>query len=358
MNLISIIVPVYNTEMYVSKCIESILSQTYKNFELILVNDGSTDNSIFICNSYAIKDNRVNLINKENEGVSKARNTGIENATGKYITFVDSDDYISPNYLEVLINSIEETKADLAICNYNRLYGTGTILPSGFAYKDFSCDTDSVRELFIYNDKQFVLTAVVRLYSLELIKKNNISFHEDMSYGEDYIFQLQYAMHSKKVSFLVSNVLYHRAEDNSFSLSKQSNRLSGETHNKINTRLLDVIQRDNNLTRYVLLDCLERFTQVYKGLVIESYSFKTFEEKVQSFFEVPGIMAITNDICIHITNDPRLKYLKPIISSKPLNHLLYAKTLYAKTKIIYKVRYFLGKSYELRMKLRSRKIDL
>ena len=106
MGKVSIIVPIYNVEKYLSKCIESILSQTYKNIEIILVDDGSPDNSPQICDEYAKKDDRIIVIHKANGGVSSARNAGIDIATGKYIGFVDPDDYIENNMYELMVNKI------------------------------------------------------------------------------------------------------------------------------------------------------------------------------------------------------------------------------------------------------------
>lgn len=124
---LSIIVPVYNVEKYLSKCIDSILSQTYKDLELILVDDGSPDNSPKICDEYAQKDNRVIVIHKPNGGVSSARNAGIDRATGKYIGFVDPDDYITSDMYEVMIQELEESKADIAICGYDYINENGQV---------------------------------------------------------------------------------------------------------------------------------------------------------------------------------------------------------------------------------------
>ena len=115
---ISVIVPVYNVEQYLEKCMESILNQTYKNIEVLLIDDGSTDKSGSICDFYAGKDNRVRVHHKENEGLSEARNIGVALASANYIVFVDSDDYIVPDMLEVLYNRMQEDKSDLAICNF------------------------------------------------------------------------------------------------------------------------------------------------------------------------------------------------------------------------------------------------
>lgn len=114
--LISIIVPVYMAEKYLNRCIESILCQTYKNFELILVDDGSPDTSGDLCDYWAGQDSRVKVIHKENGGASSARNCGLKIAKGKYIAFVDSDDWLEPNMYEQLYKLLEENKAQMAIC--------------------------------------------------------------------------------------------------------------------------------------------------------------------------------------------------------------------------------------------------
>lgn len=121
-NLISVVVPVYKVEAYLNRCIDSILSQTYKNFELILINDGSPDNCPAICDAYASKHNCVKVIHKENKGVSAARNKGIEIAKGKYIAFVDSDDYIHPDYLSTLMFMLNNSEAQLSMCAYKKVF--------------------------------------------------------------------------------------------------------------------------------------------------------------------------------------------------------------------------------------------
>ena len=115
---ITVIVPVYNVENYLNKCLDSILKQTYQNLEIIVVNDGSTDNSGTICQEYAQKDNRIVYIEKDNGGLSDARNAGLDRMTGSYVTFVDSDDWIEQDYVEVLYNKLTEYQADIAVGNY------------------------------------------------------------------------------------------------------------------------------------------------------------------------------------------------------------------------------------------------
>ena len=118
--LISIIVPIYNVENYLRQCLDSIVSQTYQNFECLLINDGSSDNSADICREYIEKDSRFRYFEKENVGVSSARNLGIERSKGQYITFIDSDDWVDSEYLEVLYRALIEEKADIAISTYKQ----------------------------------------------------------------------------------------------------------------------------------------------------------------------------------------------------------------------------------------------
>ena len=118
--LISIIVPIYNVEKYVEKCIESIISQTYKNLEIILVDDGSPDNSGVICDEYAQKDSRIKVIHKENGGLSSARNVGLDIASGEYISFIDSDDYISPRFVEIMYEVSQKYNLEIVQCSFTR----------------------------------------------------------------------------------------------------------------------------------------------------------------------------------------------------------------------------------------------
>ena len=122
MQKISVIVPVYNIEHYIEECIKSILNQTFKEFELLLVDDGSTDSSLNICRGYEKKDNRIKVIHKKNGGLSDARNVGIEKACGKYICFIDGDDFIANDTLENMYNLILKNNSQIAVCNMVRYY--------------------------------------------------------------------------------------------------------------------------------------------------------------------------------------------------------------------------------------------
>ncbi len=135
--IVSIIVPVYNVEAYLPKCIESLVHQTYTNLEIILIDDGSTDTSGKICDEYAKSDSRIQVVHKENGGVSDTRNVGLDHVNGSYIMFVDSDDFIDEKMVEILYQDLIEQDADISQCNYYRIDENGVVTPSGFAPKKF-----------------------------------------------------------------------------------------------------------------------------------------------------------------------------------------------------------------------------
>lgn len=184
-DLISVIVPVYNVEKYLKKCVNSILVQTYPNIEIILVDDGSTDDSGAICDSIALVDKRIRVIHKENGGLSDARNSGISIASGKYITFVDSDDRISPDMISILHEVIISTKSDFSQCQYYFEYENGKI-EENYNEQPALCvlEKDSLIESFAKSGP-IGLTVVAwgKLYKRELfttIKYPKGKFHEDI----------------------------------------------------------------------------------------------------------------------------------------------------------------------------------
>ena len=179
--LVSIIIPIYNVEKYLEVCIDSIINQTYKNLEIILVNDGSTDNSYNICKKFEEIDNRIVLVNKENGGLSDARNAGIEKAKGNYICFIDSDDYIDNEFIEMLYKAIKENDVDISQCGYKRFENSGKVVET-HAYNE----SKSIKSRDFMIDSYFghVDNIVVwnKMYKTSIIK--NMKFpvgkiHED-----------------------------------------------------------------------------------------------------------------------------------------------------------------------------------
>lgn len=187
-SLISVIVPVYNVKSFIKECIDSIACQTYRNLEIILIDDGSTDDSGDICDGYALKDIRIKVIHKKNGGLSDARNAGIEIATGDYIAFIDSDDYIYPEYFEYLYELISKNNADMSSCQPILVDESGNIMSTPLVEKDQHINTISGRENcmaeYVISNK-INTTAWGNLYKTNLFKESGIrypvgKYHEDV----------------------------------------------------------------------------------------------------------------------------------------------------------------------------------
>ncbi len=205
--MISVIVPVFNGEKYINKCIDSILGQTIKELEIIFVNDGSTDKSAAILDEYSKYNSNIHVIHQENQGVSIARNIALDNANGDYIAFCDVDDYIAPNMLEILVSAMEQNDADISVCGV----------------KEFSCDED----VFFKSDLQIeyevlsddeVFKNIIdnrncsgyvwnKLFKSELINEKHLRFDETIAIGEDELFVVQYLDKRYKMVF-VAEALY------------------------------------------------------------------------------------------------------------------------------------------------------
>lgn len=201
--LVSIVVPVYKVEHYVERCIRSITKQTYSNLQIILVDDGSPDRAGEICDRLSVEDNRIEVIHKTNAGVSEARNTGIEKAIGKYICFVDSDDYVRENYIQELVQKMEETNAELVICGHKRSNKNANIFsfPEGMMEKT---NSSFLKYLSVGLEACYPWN---KMFCLDIIKKNNIRFPVGVHPGEDLIFCLTYIQYVKKV-FCLKKFLY------------------------------------------------------------------------------------------------------------------------------------------------------
>lgn len=212
--LISIVVPVYKVEPYLAQCIESILRQTYSNFELILVDDGSPDRSGAICDEFAKQDSRIRVIHKKNDGVSKARNIGINRAKGEWLCFVDADDLLDSQYLQKFHERID--------------------LDSDYCIQgSFNISEEHITPRWQYLDQDFIIgedvitTDILRnvvpwgkLFRLDIIRDNDITFNEYISRGEDTLFCIDFLYHTKKISTIGYSGYYYR-RNNSNSLSRR-----------------------------------------------------------------------------------------------------------------------------------------
>ncbi len=224
--LISVIVPVYNVEQYVSACVDSILSQSYKNIEIILVNDGSQDNSRQICEDYLKSDSRIILINKENGGLSDARNKGIECATGDYLAFIDSDDIIHRDYLKIMSQNIGES--DIAICRLKKftIQEPDNSLPISERYEELS---GFEMNEFLFHEKLGIHTIVAtnKLYRRTLWSHLRFPIgrlHEDCAVI--YLILNQ----AKSVKLLDSELYFYRMREDSITSYRSFKSIADEYH--------------------------------------------------------------------------------------------------------------------------------
>lgn len=235
--LVSIIIPSYNAARYLPKCIESIINQSYKNLEILIIDDGSTDNSYQICNNYADHDNRIRIISSENKGPANARNIGLKNSRGEFISFVDADDFIEENTLSLLIRGYHQSKADLIIGNFRKIKNGVNeerrdipLLENTLLNKK---DLIDYARLYLKRPNKHLLFAFSwgRLFKSDIIKKHDISFNSQLHTFEDVAFNFDYLKHTKNVFFLKEAVYNHTTYDNyssaTTSISDNPERLLG-----------------------------------------------------------------------------------------------------------------------------------
>ena len=222
---ISIIIPVYGVEKYISRCLNSVINQTLKDIEIIIVNDGTKDNSVKICEEFMDKDKRISLYNKKNEGLGLTRNYGLLKAKGEYIAFLDSDDYIDDDFYEKLYNSAKKYNADASFTNYKIVNRDNKIWidnRSNIPFKEECMDSKWVLFNMLkvptkFSKKRFLGMSVWRsIYKKEIIEKNNIKFVSEREYiSEDIFFNMDFLFNSNKISFIDNTYYYYCENDNS-----------------------------------------------------------------------------------------------------------------------------------------------
>lgn len=222
--MVSVVIPVYQSKNHITCCVESILNQTYKNMEIIFVDDGSDDGSGELCDEYSHKYSNIFCIHQKNKGVSPARNVGIDSARGEYILFVDSDDYIESDYFENAVSRLDNEHVDLYLCGYQNVRNNGKVKEK----KYYPLINDAVLQhtelntvvMKLYNSS--TLHAIgTKVYRKSIIKKYRIRFRENWMYYEDIYFCLNYLLHCNKI-FVQKRVMYYYQRDICNSLSKQS----------------------------------------------------------------------------------------------------------------------------------------
>lgn len=206
---VSIIIPVYNRENTIERCLDSILTQTYKNLEVIIINDGSTDRSGEIINAYALKDSRILAITKENSGVSDSRNFGLKSAHGDYIQFADSDDWLPERATELLVEALEKNRSDMVIADYCRVRGR-QLYQSGAIENAGTLTRAEFAQVMMEKASDFYYGVVWnKLYRRKIIKKYKLQFSEELQWCEDFLFNLEYLKYTAKVEVIKEPVYYY-----------------------------------------------------------------------------------------------------------------------------------------------------
>ena len=294
---LSIVLPVYNVAEYLPKCLESLISQTYNHLEIICVNDGSTDNSLDILNEYKKKDKRFIIIDKENGGVSSARNAGMRASHGKYITFVDPDDYVSKDAYEKCMDKLKESDADLLVFDYiiepeNRQ----PIKLTNKIYQDpFEAVSDpDINSGFVWN----------KIFKHSTLVENNICFKEDISYAEDNLF-LNMALTKSRCTVTCPGALYHYQYHENSSGNAASNEKRIENAIKRCNYIIDYYIEEGYTTRYewVLDYCLA---------ITEGYIKNIQDKQKQQYYSSKLLEILDNKLIPLMKNIP--ENLLPILN--------------------------------------------
>lgn len=217
MSKVSIVVPIYNAEKYLEKCIKSILGQTFLDIEIILINDGSNDKSLSICEKYAKNNSKIIIINKKNQGCIATRRVGIIKSKSKYITFVDADDWISENAIEVLYRSIEESQSDISVCNFKKVLGKSGIIKINNKSRYFNENNiyegeeikNKLVEVWLHGHP-FPASLCGKLYKKDYLVNSGKYLERINFLGEDLFYNMEIFLKVKKVNIVKEPLYYYR----------------------------------------------------------------------------------------------------------------------------------------------------
>ena len=215
---VSIIVPAYNCERFIAKCLDSLLAQSYKDYEIIVVDNNSIDRTPVIVDEYAKNNTKISSISCKKQGVSCARNAGLKAATGDFVSFVDSDDYIDPDMFTDLMNVINDKKVDIAVCGAQAETESGELIPGENSASDYT-GSDPVKRYLCLPAQPFA-----KLIRRTIIVDHKVSFNEDISLGEDLAFVCALVSHTDKIGFVNKNHYHYIMHDNSLMHEKTPER--------------------------------------------------------------------------------------------------------------------------------------
>lgn len=320
--MISIVVPVYNTERYLRECLNSLLAQTYSDIEIIIVDDGSTDNSFEICQDFQRKDNRVKVFHKENSGVSDSRNYGIKIAKGEYISFCDSDDVVVPELYQMLLDVVNESHVDRVVSGYAYLFDDGRTLYNKPRIADGKYEARVILKKMIDDGtlSGFLFSGVNNsIFKTNIIKENEILFDPEIRYNEDSLFSFKYMLYSKSIFSLQSHPTYfYRQHDSSATHKKTVGDKYGALRMTLGNMGLDLMNIDFEIQmkRRLVTESLWRILEVSKN-----------EKPSDAILEIQQIVRGKNlRSCLKEINESELNIYKKIyflLIKMKLSRLLY-----------------------------------
>ena len=310
MPTVSVIVPVYNAGGVVSRCVDSILAQSYTDFEVILVNDGSTDNSGAICDNYAQQDGRVKVIHQENAGVSAARNAGLKVAQGEWVTFVDSDDMVLDGFLESLVIAVNrDERIDLAYCGYAIVEGSTSIK----TYRSATyIGKEQLHDVLSSTKLLYRCSPWAKLFRRSIITDNGLQFDENLTISEDRLFLYQYLIHVRGVAVTSTlGYLYGSFSPTSLKHKRVSTEMLVYRQRAITSAAHDVVNEFGLgkgeaflIARHLILILFELIRNVYQD---SGASRETRERQRELFISLFDVDLYQDNL----TNDPRwIDYLK------------------------------------------------
>lgn len=281
-DLVDIIMPVYNMEKYLNRAIESVLSQTYENFRLLAINDGSTDSSLHILEGFQKKDSRIEVFSQSNKGVSAARNKGLKYIKGKYVCFLDPDDYLSKDYLFSLVSDIKNNQSDISVCYFRRFYDDGKEEFPKELKSEVQTRDDFLKDFFLEDNKGggYIWN---KLFSSQVIK--DISFSEEIRVGEDVKFLFDVVFISNKISTIpkVCYNYYMRVDSASRTPSAEEVFLESKICENMYRKVCETKNHE------LILFALKRYVrQIASYLVIasgeQSYRVKNIQKEIKPLF--------------------------------------------------------------------------
>lgn len=291
-NLISIIIPCYNSEQYLSKCLYSILCQSVESWEAICINDGSKDNTETILQQFVEKDPRIKVISQENAGVSAARNRALAECKGEFICFVDSDDTIEPDFLETLL-AINLQKNDLSICNFTR--DMTPTSPSALKKVTWQLEGHKCAEKILC-DKSFHPQICCMLFRKEIIQRHYISFTLGCARGEDWEFFMKYLVHCNNIGYSDKKLYHYRINENSAMASFNEKSLTSleasqrvanyyELHQSPVKEAIKKYAVSRTLWKFLIISLLRHNKIIYQKL-LSTYDIKS---EMRKLYDYPGL---------------------------------------------------------------------